>query len=80
MSNKSVKLVHPAEVEAFFERIDKADDLRAGKLKCAVSGQPISAENFRAVFKCEGQLFFLSKDGFPKFTIPSTELLDENGE
>ncbi len=72
---ENIGLVHCKEIENFFARIGLSDKLNQGELKCHSCGDPITLDNFRAVFKEDGHMFFLCNK-VNCFKLESNEMSD----
>ncbi len=59
---EKIGLVHHDELEQFFEKINRLDDLNYGNLKCHSCHTTITFANFRAVFNHKGTLYFVCRN------------------
>ena len=57
-----IGLVHYDEVTNFFERLAYIDKLNAGDLRCHTCNAVITLENFKGIFKKDGELYFMCRE------------------
>ena len=58
MYNK-IKIVHALEIEILFEKIGSLESLRNGQLHCNECDAVLNINNFGALFKKDGVIFYL---------------------
>ena len=82
--DSSYHIVHPNEVDEFFERIGLLGELRSGKIICDVCKSVITKENFksatrqgRMIFSCDLPVCF---DAFLTLTSGEASELRDNQE
>lgn len=80
MSDDTVHFVLSSEITQLFGQLGVKDAFEAGELHCFVTGEVITLENFRAVFRSEGELRFLSRTGLPQLVSPVELEIDVNGD
>ena len=56
--NETVQALHPSDVRSFFEEAGLLQDLESRRIACAICGDVITIDNFRAVTRQNGQLRF----------------------
>jgi hypothetical protein len=57
-----ISAVHAAEVQLLFERLGLGEQLRAGEIRCAVCGSPITADTFKSAWRNQGALLFFCEN------------------
>jgi hypothetical protein len=53
-----IRTIYHEDVSAFFEVLGLLEKIARAEIRCAVCGQPISLENFKAVTNKSGKLLF----------------------
>ncbi|MBE9566959.1 MAG: hypothetical protein IMF16_09435 [Proteobacteria bacterium] len=64
---RHLRAVAASDLEEFLAKLDLLDDVKAGKLNCAVCGQPVSLANLGCVYP-EGEMIRVSCDALPCYS------------
>jgi len=55
---EEIQAVHPSDLLRLFESLGLKQQLLSGQLECAVCGDVITADNFRAIARKQGEIIF----------------------